>query len=387
MADAQLHNAAERTDDVLGEDLFGDEDPTNPSGVGGENPEVNPGDGEEHSEKEPGPKDKSPVPSGQGSQVEDESDKDSEIDPVSLALLRYGNHYNTVRATHPHWDRDTSRSLALHKLKEQDVVSYKIYKKHEAEVAAKREEKKKKAEARRLEEEQGTGSGEKNDPIPPGPTVVNPGSASKGAKKSSRVTPQKRKRSDVPSKPRKKRAVDEDGLPILEPGTLRDPVCIGCLRSILHGSSWGECIEMENPVENDDGELEHFACKRCDKGKTACIRIPPDMVKISRKFIDLVRCVNGVPKKSDVAYVSKSVRLWLDDFDKERKNQKEELKKFGVVKTKLPAAGPRDPSILPFGVGDPPVPASSGSFTQGGSPHKSRKTASGSGSTSETKKA
>ncbi|KAK2005201.1 hypothetical protein LZ32DRAFT_677065, partial [Colletotrichum eremochloae] len=375
MADAQLHNAAERTDDVLGEDLFGDEDPTNAPGAGEENSRVNPPDGEEHSEEEPGPKDKSPVPSSQGSQEGDGSDNDSEIDPVSLALLRYDNHYNTVREAHPHWDRESSRSLALHKLKAQDVDSYKIYKKHEAE---------------------GTGSGEKNDLIPPvekppgplGKTVVNPGPAGNKGGKVSHSTPAKRKRKSGPSTPRKKRVVDEDGVPILDTGTLRDPVCINCLRSVIHGSSWGECVERKEPVMNDDGELEYSVCKRCDRGKSTCIQLPPEIVDLSRQFILMVRGeTEEISKKSDLAYVSRSLRIWLEKYDQERKNQKEELKRFGVVKAKLPAAGPRDPSIPAFGVGNHPAPASSGSFTQGGSPQKSRKTASGSGSTSETKKA
>ncbi|KAK2050491.1 hypothetical protein LZ31DRAFT_548337 [Colletotrichum somersetense] len=42
---------------------------------------------------------------------------------------------------------------------------------------------------------------------------------------------------------RKKRQINSSGNPILEKGSYRDPVCVSCLRSVLHGSSWGECIE------------------------------------------------------------------------------------------------------------------------------------------------
>ncbi|KAK2062851.1 hypothetical protein LY76DRAFT_633081 [Colletotrichum caudatum] len=75
----------------------------------------------------------------------------------------------------------------------------------------------------------------------------------------------------------KKRQVNSSGNPVLEKGSYRDPVCVSCLGSVLHSSSWAKASQEFDAFRNDQkAELKKFSGVK-PKAITACApdtRIP-----------------------------------------------------------------------------------------------------------------
>ncbi|KAK1992489.1 hypothetical protein LX36DRAFT_715314 [Colletotrichum falcatum] len=124
-------------------------------------------------------------------------------------------------------------------------------------------------------------------------------------------------------KPRVKRPYDEDGNPVLPDEPLNEVPCFHCVKSLLHGSSWGDCVSNGNK-----------SCDRCIKNKTPCFAIPEDMIDMVDKFYNV--SYNKNSKAGDRSYASKTVRVRVNEILALRKKQKGELKTGGIATTSTP---------------------------------------------------
>ncbi|KDN69007.1 hypothetical protein CSUB01_11575 [Colletotrichum sublineola] len=126
-------------------------------------------------------------------------------------------------------------------------------------------------------------------------------------------------------KPRTKRPVDACGKPILQPGPYRIPRCLPCLKSIVHGSSWGECVKTNK------------GCVCCQKNHSQCIPVLEALRAEADRFVDMVRARNA--SKLAQQYASKKLREKVDAFDLTFAAQKKSLKKTGLLDPNIPAFG------------------------------------------------
>ncbi|KAK1996352.1 hypothetical protein LX36DRAFT_750450 [Colletotrichum falcatum] len=74
-------------------------------------------------------------------------------------------------------------------------------------------------------------------------------------------------------KPRVKRLYNEDRNPVLPNKPLNEVPCFHYVKSLLHGSSWGDCISSGNKSYD-----------RCLKNKTPYFVIPNDIINIDRSY-------------------------------------------------------------------------------------------------------